>query len=315
MAVRVVGLVERFINNFPESPYQYVPTKGIAIMFIVLFGLSTTVHMSQATLYRMWWLFPTIGLCDVLEVIGWSARLWSSFSPLLGTPFKMQIVTTIMGPTPLLAANFVIFGVIIHRLGAQYSRLSPKSYAIFFLTCDIISLIVQGVGGAMASLEFGNGEDPAKGGHVMLGGITFQLFVIILYVSCAGEFFIRYLWRLPIHPAKSSNDEDTKSKKYSRGEMTNKMQIMIAALVLSTLCLTIRAVYRTFELADGWEGRIIGTQVLFNVLDGAMITLAMYTMNFAHPGRLLGRFTGLPGIVSRSDSEQNLTSDVKVMKV
>ena len=32
-----------------------------------------------------------------------------------------------MGPTPLLAANFVMFGVIIDRLGTQYSRLSPKS--------------------------------------------------------------------------------------------------------------------------------------------------------------------------------------------
>lgn len=32
-----------------------------------------------------------------------------------------------MGPTPLLAANFVIFGRIIHRLGTQYSRLSPKT--------------------------------------------------------------------------------------------------------------------------------------------------------------------------------------------
>ena len=47
-----------------------------------------------------------------------------------------------------------------------------------------------------------------------------------------------------------------------------------------------------------------------------MITLAMYTMNFAHPGLLLGRIRGLPGLGgSRSDSEQNLSSGVKVMKV
>ena len=38
-----------------------------------------------------------------------------------------RIVGTILGPTPLLAANFVIFGVLIHRLGVQYSRLTPKS--------------------------------------------------------------------------------------------------------------------------------------------------------------------------------------------
>jgi len=63
--------------------------------------------------------------------------------------------------------------------------------------------------------------------------------------------------------------------------------MMIRALIFSTICLFIRAVYRTIELADGWNGRIISTQVYFNVLDGAMVTLAMYTLNLAHPGVLL----------------------------
>ena len=108
-----MALVQRIINNFPELPYQYVPSESIAIMFIVLFGFSTSkishlfpsaplhyqiccesvvVHLSQAIFYRMWWLFPTVGFCGVLEILGWSARLWSSFSPSLGTPFEMQSV-------------------------------------------------------------------------------------------------------------------------------------------------------------------------------------------------------------------------------
>jgi hypothetical protein len=53
---------------------------------------SLVVHLGYATFYRMWWLFPTIGLCGVLEIVGWSGRLWSSFSPLLGGPFKIQSV-------------------------------------------------------------------------------------------------------------------------------------------------------------------------------------------------------------------------------
>ena len=88
--------------------------------------------------------------------------------------------------------------------------------------------------------------------------------------------------------------------------------------------------YRTIELADGWNGRIISTQVLFSaflpsqsfceltendtflsffftdVLDGAMITLAMYTMNFAHPGLLLGRVKGLPKVQSKGSGESHL---------
>jgi hypothetical protein len=49
-----------------------------------------------------------------------------------------------------------------------------------------------------------------------------------------------------------------------------------------------RSVYRTIELQDGWTGRIIHTELYFNVLDGGMVTLAVFTMNFIHPGVFLG---------------------------
>lgn len=48
-----------------------------------------------------------------------------------------------------------------------------------------------------------------------------------------------------------------------------------------------RTIYRTIELSDGWDGPIIRNETYFNVLDGAAICLAMYTLNFLHPGSLL----------------------------
>ena len=45
---------------------------------------------------------------------------------------------------------------------------------------------------------------------------------------------------------------------------------------------------------------------LSDVLDGAMITLAMYTMNFAHPGLLLGRVKGLPKIQLTRSSDSSI---------
>jgi hypothetical protein len=46
-------------------------------------------------------------------------------------------------------------------------------------------------------------------------------------------------------------------------------------------------IYRTIELNDGWTGKIITNQLLFNVLDGMPITVATYTFNILHPGYLL----------------------------
>ncbi len=71
------------------------------------------------------------------------------------------------------------------------------------------------------------------------------------------------------------------------------------------------------ELSDGWAGRIISTQLYFSawlrarapvltppdVLDGAMVTLAIYTLNVAHPGVLIAGLGGDPHEKSVSSDE------------
>ena len=47
--------------------------------------------------------------------------------------------------------------------------------SVVFVSCDAIALIVQAVGGAIASKAVRKSEDPEKGGHIMLGGIVFQM--------------------------------------------------------------------------------------------------------------------------------------------
>ncbi|KAJ6486972.1 RTA1-like protein [Mycena sanguinolenta] len=267
------------ISRFRGSPYGYIPTEYVCVIFVVLFALSTLIHVGQAIRYRLWWLFPTAILCGALEAVGWGARLWSALQPVMFEPYEIQIVCTILGPTPLAAANFVILGRIINRLGPAYSRLSPKLYTTLFLCCDVVSLVVQAIGGGMAAKAVNMLKNPAKGGNVMLGGIVFQMVTITVYAFCAGEFLVRYLNNSPIR-------RDAATATLKPAPLNRNLKILVSGLVFSTLCLFIRAVYRVIELSDGWTGRIIHTQVYFNVLDGMMITLAIITLNAAHPGRL-----------------------------
>ncbi|PBK87225.1 RTA1 like protein [Armillaria gallica] len=274
--------------------YGYTPTEYVTIIFVALFGASTFAHTVQSLHYRIWWPFPTIILAGVMEILGWSGRLWSSFSPTLRTPYMIQIVTTILGPTPLVAGNFIILGGIISLLGPAYSRLSPKYYSWIFVSCDIVSLIVQGAGGGIAA-SADDHDGATLGGNIMLGGIVFQMVVITCYAILAAEFFVRYIKNQPIYSRIGSSTRRqsevtlASNEQYFRGELSGKIKLMMIALSFNTLCLYIRAIYRTIELSDGWNGRIITTEVYFNVLDGAMVVLAMYAINFAHPGWLLGR--------------------------
>ncbi|KAK0222913.1 RTA1-domain-containing protein [Armillaria nabsnona] len=274
MLDEVLGFGKRAMQV--DSFYGYVPDRGISILFLVLFSVSTLIHTGQAVFSRAWWLLATAALCGLLEILGWSARLWSTSNPGLPDPYEMQLTCTILAPTPLLAANFVILEKLIERLGAGYSRLSPRAYLILFCSCDVISLVIQAVGGGMAATAVSEDTDPEKGGHIMLGGIAFQMAVITIYSILGSEFFIRYLADKPI-----------RGHDITRGHLNTKLKLLTAALAFSTICLFIRAVYRTIELSDGWTGRIITTEVYFNVLDGTMIVLALYTFNIFHPTLLL----------------------------
>ncbi|KAI6131735.1 RTA1 like protein-domain-containing protein [Pisolithus croceorrhizus] len=266
------------------SPYNYVPTEWICITFVMLFGINTVLHISQSWKFRMWWLIPTVVVAGTLEILGWSARLWSSISPTLLTPFEIQLIGTILAPTPFLAANFLVLGKIIVRLGPQYSRLSPKLYALIFCTLDVMCLTIQAVGGAYAADEVNRNQSPDRGGNIMLLGVTLQSCAMALYVLCAGEFVLRFLSDTPVRKNSAPVPEE---KLYAKIMEWDTIRWLILGLAIQTFCLFVRATYRTVELSNGWSGPIISTQAYINVFDGLMMTIALYTMNLIHPGFFL----------------------------
>ncbi|KAI6002087.1 RTA1-domain-containing protein [Pisolithus albus] len=272
-------------GNTGIGPYNYVPSRDVGIAFVALFAISTVAHIVQAVRFRMWWLFPTAVFCGVFELVGWSARLYSSANPRALVPFEIQISATITGPTPLIAANFVILEYIIKTLGPRYSRLSPKLYTILFCSSDAVSLTIQGVGGAVAAIAAGNGKNPTTGSTIMLAGIIMQMVAITLFVIFSSEFLLRYVYDRPLK-LPADDLERHQAIAYQLG-MDPRMKLSLYAMGFSTTCLFIRAIYRTVELTDGWNGKIISTQLYFNVLDGGMVALAIFTLNIFHPGFLI----------------------------
>ncbi|KAG6330010.1 hypothetical protein ID866_9078 [Astraeus odoratus] len=246
-------------GNTGIGPYNYVPSQGVCIVFVTLFAISTLAHIVQAVFLL---------------------RSGPGF-----LPEDPRISATITGPTPLIAANFVILEYIIKTIGPRYSRLSPRMYTILFCSSDAISLTIQGVGGALAAMAAGNGKDPTTGGNVMLIGIIMQMVAITVFVIFASEFLLRYASDKPLK-GPADDMERHQALAYRLG-MDPRMKISLYAMAFSTTCLFIRAIYRTVELTDGWNGRIISTELYFNVLDGGMVILAIFTLNIFHPGFLV----------------------------
>ncbi|KAJ7264280.1 hypothetical protein C8J57DRAFT_1624806 [Mycena rebaudengoi] len=161
------------------------------------------------------------------------------------------ITTKIITPTPLIAVNFILLARIIGRLGRFYSRLTPQWYTRIFLSCDIVALVIK--------------------------------VLVVESPPCVVDFLRHYSQDYPVWQSPSY---------FYCGAMDQRLKRMIDVLVFSTLVLFIRSIYRVIEMAGGWTGRIITTEVYFNLVqscwDGGMIAFAMLTINFAHPGFLLG---------------------------
>jgi len=190
-------------------------------------------------------------------------------SPNLKTRVKHSRANTIIAPTFFTAGIYVLLGEFIRRLGRESSILKPSLYLWIFVTCDIISLVVQAIGGGMASGQATavNGNT-APGTHVMVAGIVFQLFSVTVFVLCAVDFIRRVM------------------RRHLLQRLTGSV-ILLGAMILSVLCIYVRSIYRTIELSQGWSGYLITHESYFIGLDGAMMVVAVAVFNVFHPGWLL----------------------------
>ncbi|KAI0655831.1 RTA1-like protein [Cubamyces menziesii] len=278
--------------------YGYLPIRSVSLMFTILFALSTAVHLWQALRVRAWWLLFTVILAGGGEVAGWYAREWSHDQPLNDTPFTIQILALILSPTPLVGALFITFGRMATRLGQRYSRLRPRLYSRIFLTIDIISLFVQAGGGSISSGN-NNVKVAQIGSDITLGGIIFQLVALTIFAALLVEYLVR---RNRDHPIRRQNVDDSERAAMLSGRLGGR-SVQIAAkrlaimLCVSTTLLGIRAIYRTIELSDGWNGKIIKTQWLFIVFDGVPVFSTMLMLNIFHPGSLLKSLEPLEGAI------------------
>ncbi|KAH6869136.1 RTA1 like protein-domain-containing protein [Thelonectria olida] len=263
-----------------DTSYGYVPTLGVGIAFCALFGLSLLGHFAQFIRKRHWTSFA-FGLGALTETLGWAGRTWSSECPYNNNAFLMQITTLIIAPTFFTAGLYVILGALINRLGRHSSMLGPKMYAIVFLTCDLLALVVQAIGGAMASSESDKINGNTKPGtNIMVAGIIFQMAAMVVFTILVLDFLRRVF-------LKKSYLEGRKLGPANSNDLPKAYTWLLLAVFISLFMIFIRSIYRTIELLQGWDGYLITHEGYFIGLDGATMVIAVGVFTFLDPVFLL----------------------------
>lgn len=176
------------------------------------------------------------------------------------------LTTDHTAPTFFTAGIYVILGRLISLQGPHTSPISPKMYLWIFCTCDFISLVVQAVGGGIASDASSTaGGDTKPGTDIMVAGILFQMASIVVFTILGVNFLISA--RHDVFPLK--------------------LKLLVAATSLSVVMIFARSVYRSIELLQGWSGFLITHEGYFIALDGALMVVAVGCFNLFHPSLLL----------------------------
>ncbi|KAK7041590.1 envelope glycoprotein [Paramarasmius palmivorus] len=161
-----------------------------------------------------------------------------------------------------------------------------------FLACDILSLVLQGLGGGLAS----SAKDHAGsllGSNIMIGGIAVQVAMMTTFCILVAEFVHRLVNDKPLRkpttlgPGLQLSMSSDSTIYNPRALFDSRRKLLLSALLFTTLLLFIRAIYRLVELGSGWDSDVMTTEWLFNVFDAALVTVAFYVWNVAHPGKLL----------------------------
>ncbi|KAK2771833.1 hypothetical protein FQN53_004872 [Emmonsiellopsis sp. PD_33] len=266
------------------SIYQYRPSLAANATFIALFSFSGLIHLVQTIVYHFRqpgnnsnisssssninnnitnhaysYTLPILIGCAG-EIIGYVGRVLIHIDPFDINGFLIQICCLTIAPAFYTAAIYFCIADIIRLFGEETSRLAPAQYARIFISCDLVSLILQGAGGGIASVATRGGRDGSTGTNIMIAGLAFQVFSLLVFITLLGEF----VWRVRRGMGKWGNGTEKGPVRIPR----SRLWVFSSFFSLAILCIFIRCAYRVAELSEGWGGELIREEGTFIGLEG-----------------------------------------------
>ena len=249
------------IELSPECPvedsiYGYLPNLAGNAFFAAILGIFMIVNAVFGIRYRSWTFLVAMVLGCLGECIGYVGRVILNDNPFSEVGFNIQICCLTIAPAFITAGIYLALKHIVICFGEQHSYLKPKYYTWLFISCDILSLILQGAGGGIAATSNDNPSMQATGNDLMMAGISFQVVTLFAFGALASLYCFRLLRsKTPLSPS-------AESVKRSIG-----FQLFAGGFLFAFLTIFIRCVYRIAEMAGGWRNPIMQSEIDFIVLD------------------------------------------------
>ncbi|KUJ12277.1 uncharacterized protein LY89DRAFT_688026 [Mollisia scopiformis] len=263
-----------------NSNYNYYPSFAAAIIFTVIFGLTTMLHFYQAFAYKKFRLCWVLLMGAIWELASFAIRSVGTRNQQNTALATISQILVLLAPMWINAFVYMVMGRMIYFFVPEKKVFGIKGIKIakIFVWLDVLSFLTQLGGGVLISP--GTSQSVLMAGiHIYMGGIGFQEFCILIFTSIAVKFFIDANRRERTEGGNQILD--------SRPRNWRKLlYVMFAVLAL----ITMRIIFRLCEFAAGLDpskNPIPYHEAYFLVLDALPMFVALVLFNAVHPGHVL----------------------------
>ncbi|KAI0463192.1 hypothetical protein LJB42_003212 [Komagataella kurtzmanii] len=291
-AASVIAEATAYFQDYQDdlSVYGMTPSYGGNMALAIVMGIFFVLSTGLGLYYKQWWFGTCFFFGCGLEFAGYVGRTVSAKDPVLVDPFLDQIISLTLAPAFIMGGIYYMLAKLCSIFGEGHSKLKPMSYAKIFIVCDVVSIIIQAVGGGMAASAAANYENADTGTHIMVAGLAFQVASMTLFLY----FWFDMCYSIYKVYRTSENPDDEFNDKFKDIRQRPMFKTFPVAITLSTLFVYVRCIYRVAELSEGWSGHLITEEIYFLILDSLMMCLAIVIMLVYFPGFVFGKDSHIP---------------------
>ncbi|PVH74220.1 RTA1-domain-containing protein [Cadophora sp. DSE1049] len=255
--------------------YHYDPTMVGAVIFIVLFLTTTTLHCYQLLRTKVWFMVPFV-IGGFFQWIGYIGRAISHTQTPNWTlvPYLIQTLLLLVAPALFAASIYMeLSRIIILADGEAHALIKKKWLTKVFVCGDVLSFLMQGGGGGIQSS--GDAKNIKNGTHMITGGLAVQVLFFACFIIVAIKFD-KAMAKAPSNAARSA----VPWRKH------------LVTLYIVSLLILIRSVFRMVEYIQGFNGYLLSHEVYLYIFDSVLMLAVMVVMNVVHPSEVTALING-----------------------
>lgn len=134
---------------------HYQPSIPGNALFLSIFAIILLAQIYLAFRYRTWGVSIAISMGLAMEICGYIGRILLHGDPFWKPYFLLYLIDLTIGPTLIAAGIYLCMAriVVMYDDGRKtVARMRPRGYTLVFLGWDFLSLLLQAIGGGIASL-------------------------------------------------------------------------------------------------------------------------------------------------------------------